>query len=127
MRLLGAVAAVLVALGAASAASTWDTGAAALSGHKSDRIARVARPASWQGPYQVGVMPAESASGNEVVVRNRTGVPVYVSDPESATTTVMRDIALPSLDRRTVPSASLDRDYAAATIGIDGPLQTASR
>ena len=115
--------ALIVAAGAASAAATWvgvhDNG-------RGDRLASLRLPADTVGEYTVGMTPGNAAEAREIIVRNAAGQPVYVSDPRTATTTVMRGASVPALDSVPRPASSLDRAYAVRSTKGDR-LQVAAR
>jgi len=46
-------------------------------------------PADTVGEYTVGITPGNAAEARQIVVRNSSGQPIYVSDPSTATTTVL--------------------------------------
>lgn len=111
MRVRESVTAVLVALGAASAFATWT---ASVNGDvRGDRLASLREPAGGSVSYRVGVMPGLPGEAREIVVRNSAGTSVYISDPSSATTTVMRGTSVPALDKpQRSGRSSLERAYA---------------
>ena len=123
MRLHESMTALIVAVGAASAAATWVVGM----DHdgRGDRLAGLRLPADAQTEYLVRTTPGE-AGAREIIVRNAAGQLVYVSDPQSATTTVMRGTSVPALDSTPRPNSSLARAYAARS-GKADRLQVASR
>lgn len=116
MRIRESVTAVLVAIGVASAFATW-SGSVNHDG-RGDRLAALREPADTSDGYRVGVTPGLPGEAREIVVRNAAGTPVYVSDPATATTTVMRGTSVPALDSLPRPArSSLERAYADAGIG----------
>ena len=124
MRLRESVTALIVAVGAASAAATWVVGVD--DNGRGDRLASLRLPADTHGEYTVGMTPGNAAEAREIIVRNAAGQPVYVSDPRTATTTVMRGASVPALDSVPRPASSLDRAYAVRSTKGDR-LQVASR
>jgi hypothetical protein len=113
MRLRESVTAVLVAVGAASAFATWS--ASVNQDTRGDRLASLREPASQTDGYRIGVSPGLPGEAREIVVRNEEGKPVYVSNPATATTTVMRGTVVPKLDNPQRPArSSLERAYASA-------------
>lgn len=124
MHLRESTTALIVAAGLASAAATWMVGID--DNGRGDRLASLRLPADAQGEYSVGVTPGSAAEAREIIVRNAAGQPVYVSDPRTATTTVMRGASVPALDSVPKPASSLDRAYAVRSTKGDR-LQVASR
>lgn len=119
MRVRESVTAVLVALGAASAFATWT---ASVNGDvRGDRLASLREPAAESASYRVGVMPGLPGEAREIVVRNLAGTTIYVSDPASATTTVMRGTSVPALDKpQRSGRNSLERAYASNEVVSSG-------
>jgi hypothetical protein len=124
MRLRESMTALIVAAGAASAAATWMVGVD--DNGRGDRLASLRLPADTQGEYTVGMTPGNAAEAREIIVRNGSGQPVYVSDPRAATTTVMRGASVPALDSAPRPASSLERAYAVRSTKGDR-LQVAAR
>lgn len=127
MRIRESVTAVLVAIGAASAFATWTV--SVNTDARGDRTAALAMPADADEFYRVGVSPGHPGEAREIVVRNGNGAPVYVSDPATATTTVMRGTSVPALDAPRPARSSLERAYASndAVSGKGDRIAIASR
>jgi hypothetical protein len=112
MRLHESMTALIVAVGVASAAATWIVGSG--DDARGDRLASLRQPADARGEYVVVMTPpTNAAAAREITIRNSAGQLVYVSGPQTATTTVMRGTSVPALDSIPRPASSLERAYAA--------------